>query len=126
MVSDRSGWWNLYRISDGSTLEPLAPRDSEFGVPQWVFGLSTYSFLGDGRVICSYEEGGSQRLAALDASSRELLPLDLPYRCFAPSIASEGDQVAFVGGGPATPMELAVLDFSSRSVEACCSQPSRT
>jgi WD40-like Beta Propeller Repeat len=38
-VSDRSGWWNLYRLGDGGEAVPLAPRAAEFGVPQWVFGL---------------------------------------------------------------------------------------
>ena len=36
-VSDRTGWWNLYRWRDGQT-EPLCPLEAEFGQPQWVFG----------------------------------------------------------------------------------------
>ena len=46
-VSDRSGWWNLYADRDG-TVEAIAPVDAELGVPQWVFGLSTYAFVPDG------------------------------------------------------------------------------
>ena len=38
-VSDRTGWWNLYRWRDGR-VEPLCPMEAEFGRPQWVFGMS--------------------------------------------------------------------------------------
>ena len=36
-VSDRSGWWNLYRWRSGR-IEPLVEMEAEFGLPQWVFG----------------------------------------------------------------------------------------
>ena len=42
-ISDRSGWWNLYRWQ-ASQLETLTQMEAEFGEPQWVFGLSTYGF----------------------------------------------------------------------------------
>ena len=47
-VSDRTGWWNLYRLQDG-TGEPLCPMAAEFGRPQWVFGMGTYAIAPDGR-----------------------------------------------------------------------------
>src|ERR1043165_9981328 len=39
-VSDRTGWWNIYRAKNGKT-ECLYEAEAEFGAPQWVFGLST-------------------------------------------------------------------------------------
>jgi hypothetical protein len=44
-VSDRTGWWNLYRhsLANGQTV-PMAPMEAEFGRPQWVFGMSAYAF----------------------------------------------------------------------------------
>ena len=38
-VSDRSNWWNLYHEKDGK-IEHFAPKEAEFGQPQWVFGQS--------------------------------------------------------------------------------------
>ncbi|HWO02572.1 MAG TPA: S9 family peptidase, partial [Blastocatellia bacterium] len=40
-VSDRTGWWNLYRWRDGRP-EALCEMQAEFGAPQWVFRMSTY------------------------------------------------------------------------------------
>ncbi len=45
LVSDRSGWWNLYRLVDGPRLEPIAPMDAEFADPSWLFGRRSYGFL---------------------------------------------------------------------------------
>ena len=33
LVSDRTGWWNLYRVGAGGGLEALAPAEEEFGTP---------------------------------------------------------------------------------------------
>ena len=33
-VSDRTGWWNLYRERDGE-VQALHPAEAEFGWPQW-------------------------------------------------------------------------------------------
>src|SRR5215213_863502 len=64
-VSDRTGWWNLYRWREGR-VEPLCEKEAEFGLPQWVFGMSTYAFVSPGRIVCSYTERGSSHLAILD------------------------------------------------------------
>src|SRR5512141_1043805 len=48
-VVESSGWWNLYRW-DGAQLEALYPMQAEFGLPQWVFGMSTYGFASPTRI----------------------------------------------------------------------------
>ena len=64
-VSDRSGWWNLYR-EHGGTAQPLHPMEAEFGQPQWVFGMSTYGFDARGNIVCLYTRDGLWRLAFID------------------------------------------------------------
>jgi len=62
LVSDRSGWWNLYRLVDGPRLEPLAPMDAEFAKPAWVFDRSTYGFLPDGSIVAVARSRGHDRI----------------------------------------------------------------
>ena len=50
-ASDRSGWWNLYRLAEGPRLDALAPTEAEFADPAWVFGRSSYAFLADGSIV---------------------------------------------------------------------------
>jgi dipeptidyl aminopeptidase/acylaminoacyl peptidase len=116
-VSDRTGWWNLYRERDGE-IQPLCPMQAEFGWPLWTLGASSYAFLSDGRIACLYGSEGIQHVALLDPESGELLDLDLPYTAIAwPEIVADGTHIAFVGGSAGTPNELVSLEFSSRSVE---------
>jgi dipeptidyl aminopeptidase/acylaminoacyl peptidase len=72
-VSDRSGWWNLYRRGrDGDGPEQaVLPMDAEFGRPQWQLGLATYGFVAADRLACAYTRGGVWKLAWLDARTGE-------------------------------------------------------
>ncbi len=116
-VSDRTGWWNLYRERDGR-VDALHPSDAEYGWPHWVFGGSSYAFLGDGRIACLYDDSGVQHVGALDPGTGELIDLDLPYTAVVyPYLVAEGEHIAFVAGSPTMPEQLVSLDFTSRSVE---------
>src|SRR5262249_679714 len=57
-VSERTGWWSLYR--EGELL--AADEGAEVGYPQWLFGGSTYAFLADGTIAAIRTERGEERL----------------------------------------------------------------
>ncbi|WP_338422253.1 S9 family peptidase [Acetobacter musti] len=65
-ISDRSGWWNLYRFDvtrPTPEAEPLCPLSAEIGQPHWVFGQSSYTLLPGGRILAlSVHEGRTQTL----------------------------------------------------------------
>src|SRR5579885_1136556 len=103
-VSDRTGWWNLYRWHEGR-VQPLCPMEAEFGVPQWVFGLSTYAFESAQRIICSYVRGTTWRLAALDTASLHLEPIEMPYTTIQGVRAGPGYAV-FEAGSPGEPLSI--------------------
>ena len=48
-ISDRSGWWNLYREDAPGRAAALCAREAEFGGPAWVFGSRPFQVLPDGR-----------------------------------------------------------------------------
>jgi dipeptidyl aminopeptidase/acylaminoacyl peptidase len=111
-VSDKSGWWNLYRQrKDGST-EPLYEMEAEFGMPQWGFGMSSYAFESSERIICAYIEKGSSRLATIDTRSGRFEKIDTPYTDITYLRASKGRAV-FRGGSPTTPASIVQLDLST-------------
>lgn len=110
-VSDRTNWWNLYRIRDGA-VEVLTDLEAEFGRPQWVFGLSTYDFLSAGRIVCAYTKDGVWRMATLDVNTRELTPLEVPYSSITNVRAAPG-RVVFGGGAPTEPLSIVELDLDS-------------
>ncbi|HYY57351.1 MAG TPA: prolyl oligopeptidase family serine peptidase, partial [Pyrinomonadaceae bacterium] len=115
-VSDRSGWWNLYRLSGDKKAEPLCPLDAEFGQPQWVFGMSTYGFESQTRIICAYTQNGSARLARLDIESGKLEAIETPYADITYLRVGAG-QAVFRGGSPTSPASIVRLDLATGKTE---------
>ena len=105
-VSDRTGWWNLYRWTEAAGVEPRVLLEGEIGVPQWVFGQSRYAFLDGDRAVFAYSRAGFDHLAVADAGGT-VTDLDLPYTAL-DAIAATGSTVVFIGASPTT--EPAVVD----------------
>ncbi|MEA3375113.1 MAG: S9 family peptidase [Chloroflexota bacterium] len=114
-ISDRTNWWNLYRLQEG-TVEPLTQLEAEFGRPQWVFRAATYDFVSPDRIICSYTKDGDWHLAILEMRSRDLTPLDVPYTDIGYVRAAAG-RVAFCGGSPTEPRSVVQLDLDTGDTE---------
>jgi dipeptidyl aminopeptidase/acylaminoacyl peptidase len=113
-VSDRTGWWNLYRYRwrDGR-IEPLCPREAEFGRPHWRFGTSTYAFHPDGRIVCTYAERGTWSLGVLDPDGDALERIDLPFSDVSgPRVSSAA--AYFGAGGPLAPFSILRLPLPAR------------
>jgi dipeptidyl aminopeptidase/acylaminoacyl peptidase len=116
LVSDRTGWWNLYRV-DGGALEALAPAEEEFGAPHWAFAMSTYAFLGGGRIACIHGRGPMQRLGILHPDG-SLTDLDLPFTSyFPPHLRAYGDRLACIAGSPTGAPAVVVIDPADGGVE---------
>ena len=112
-VSDRSGWWNLYRVRDGQ-VEALTNLEVEFGKPQWALGAATYGFPEAGRIACSYVDRGTWRLALLDTETREFSEIETGFsEMYRGDLQAVGGRVAYVAGSPTQPMTLVLLDVAS-------------
>ena len=114
-ISDRTGWWNLYRWHN-EQVEPLYPLDAEFGAPPWVFGLSTYAFESAESLLCTYILAGVQYLGRLDLVQQQLTEIQTPYSSI--SSLQVGNQfAAFVGGSPTQPSAIARLDLVTGEIQ---------
>lgn len=114
-ISDRTGWWNLYRLRHGRA-EPLCPMEAEFGKPQWQFGASTFGFESANRIICSYTQNGNWYLASLDTATGTLTPIDLPYS-YIWDVRVKPGQVVFGVASSTEPPAIVRLDLASRELQ---------
>ena len=115
-VSDRTGWWNLYRhdVSRG-TAQSIAPRQAEFGRAQWVFGMSTYGSADRDRIVAAYSEKGVGHLGLIDPLSNDLSDIDLPFTAYSSVRTDGGHLVVFCAGGPAVPPAIVRLDLGAET-----------
>ncbi len=110
-VSDRSGWWNLYRRRDGQ-VQALHPMAAEFGVPQWAFGTSTYGFDERGHIVCSVVRDAAATLARLDAETGRFDEIATPFKSIEELRVGAGFAV-FLGASPTEPEAVIRLDLAS-------------
>ncbi len=119
-LSDRTGWWNLYRWSgavdmsgavDGpeATVEPVLTMDAEIGGPQWVFGQSRYALLDDGRIMAAACRDAFDSLYVMDTDGA-MRRLDLPYSVYRQLRAVPGGIVCLAGSPSA---ELSIVAISA-------------
>jgi dipeptidyl aminopeptidase/acylaminoacyl peptidase len=121
-VSDRTGWWNLYRrnppLVQGSLgeIEPLCEMEAEFGLPQWVFGMSTYAVESANRIICTYTQDGIWYLASLDTQTKQLEVIETPYTDIS-SIHAANGRAVFMAGSATEPTAVVQIDLATRQLE---------
>ena len=114
VISDRSGWWNLYRVAASGIGDPtaLAPRNEEFSGPLWQLGNRHYRVLDDGKLLVMHG-GSEQRLGVLNPASGSIADLELPYTHWHPSIVAHGRSVVGVGGSAQLPESVVRIDLDT-------------
>ncbi len=113
-VSDRTGWWNLFRLVDGH-IEALHLMEAEFGVPQWVLGMKRYGFLLGERIVAVYGEEGFSRIGVLEGDS--LRQLHTPFDSFGASLGTCGDQIFTTAGSASNPAAVVRIDADTEAVK---------
>jgi dipeptidyl aminopeptidase/acylaminoacyl peptidase len=114
-ISDRSGWWNLYRWGQDAA-EALCPMEAEFGQPMWNFGLATYGFSSPRQLVCSFVRGAVSQLAVLDTATLALRTLDTPFSSIG-NLAVSGDRVLFTGASPLQAASVCLLHLDDGRIE---------
>jgi dipeptidyl aminopeptidase/acylaminoacyl peptidase len=116
-VSDRTGWWNLYRwAGDSAEAIDLPSLEVEFGRPLWQFGMTTYGITGDGKILAMMALNGRWRARLYDSDAggrRELfMPFaDLDHLCVS------GGHAAVVWTGVAEPAAVIRADIATGDIE---------
>lgn len=115
-ASDRTGWWNLYRIGlagrglAGTEPEPLCPREEEFGQPQWAVGTRTFAVVDEHRILAIHGTD-HQRVGLLDPDAGTLTDLDLAPTTYTGIIARD-ERAVMVAGSPDRAPEVVALDLT--------------
>ncbi len=99
-ISDRTGWWNLYRWSpDDPTVTPLVEIDAEIGEPPWTLGGSRYAALPDGRIVFARWRDGIDGLT-VRLTDGTVSDLDLEFSSVFCVRAAGGASVVVTAGTP--------------------------
>jgi dipeptidyl aminopeptidase/acylaminoacyl peptidase len=115
-ASDRNGWWNLERLTSDGEIQAVYETKAELGMPQWVFGMSSYAFASPDLIVCSHVEDGVSRLETLETESRRVKNIDSPFTDISYLRAANGKAI-FRGGSPINVVSITQLDLETGKFE---------
>ena len=115
-VSERTGWWNLYRWAQGKA-ERITNMEAEFGGPAWVFGQSHYAFESSERIVCAYVRSGRSFVATVDTRTLRFDTLDLPYTSIGTVESRQGEAI-LLAASPTHPASIVRVDLATGKTEA--------
>lgn len=114
-ISDRSGWWNFYRLHDGQ-VAPIHSASADFGRPPWQIGTSMWAFSGSSRLVAARAQGGRWRLVTIDVDTGALAALTDEIEP-AEGLTATDTHAVIVGGAADVPDAVMRVDLTSGAVE---------
>jgi dipeptidyl aminopeptidase/acylaminoacyl peptidase len=116
-VSDRTGWWNLYRSEPDGGVTALTQAEVEYGVPLWQFGASTWTELADGTIVAAFTHDGQWYLSTIDAKTGDITQLDHAYALLSDvRTHPDGNSIMFRGGTQMESSRLYQMDPKTGSM----------
>lgn len=113
VLSDRTGWWNLYRCApDG--ISAVAPIEAEIGGPLWNLGASWYGFNGAGNPVCIVNYGTRADICVVSTDLSPPVPLGLPFTSIS-GITVGAQRAAVIAGSPDMPGSIVEIDLSTET-----------
>jgi dipeptidyl aminopeptidase/acylaminoacyl peptidase len=111
VASDRTAWWNLYRV-EGDVLHAICPMDAEFAQPHWTFAESMFGLSGDGELVASYIENAISKLIRIDVRTGTQRHIETPFTAIHALSVSDGFVVA-LASSPSTPRQITRIDLAT-------------
>ena len=111
-LSDRRGWWNLYRWCQG-VVEPVLELDAELGGPAWQLGSRSYALTDDGQVLLRSNRGTIESLLLLDLATGVQRWLELPFVAFNSVGLLDGDTAYAIAADIDRPPMLVTISLST-------------
>ncbi len=112
-VSDRNDWWNIYRYSNAQS-SCVLEMQAEFGLPQWVFGMSTYTVLNSGDLMATFSDLSGSHLIRIDVSQSTFTEIETPFSHI-DQVRGTKKLVAFLGYTDSQPGEIVYMDLEFES-----------
>jgi dipeptidyl aminopeptidase/acylaminoacyl peptidase len=124
-VADPDGWWNHYAWGEGAGIRRLTEMDSEGGLPQWVFGQSTWGEIALGMLGAFMRDGSWELWQFTEGdAARQLIETDAIEH-----LAADGREAVLLAGAADRPTAVFKLDaprFRPELVTECGPLPLET
>ncbi len=109
-ITDRSGWWNPWRIDIATNkATPILDRAEEFAGPLWLLGWTTFAVLDPSSLLVQH----SGKLGILHVDTGKLDDLDLPFTSWGPTVVATDGIAVVIGSSPTKPTSLVRIELDT-------------
>eukprot|EP00879_Flechtneria_rotunda_P016022 GHRR01016758.1.p1 GENE.GHRR01016758.1~~GHRR01016758.1.p1 ORF type:complete len:650 (+),score=174.18 GHRR01016758.1:481-2430(+) len=129
-VSDKTGWWNLYKLEQSGESTAVMPMAAEFGSPPWLFGMHSYEVLAGGAAVLAVLDDpkvAGSGLGLINIASNTLQRLDTGYTSFGKlavsgrGVQEEGGELTLVTTAGSANKPSAVVQLKVSSIQQLAS-----
>jgi dipeptidyl aminopeptidase/acylaminoacyl peptidase len=117
VISDRSGWWNPWRIGLDGSQEQVIDEQSEWGGPEWQLGYRTLARLSDGRVVGLHGTPERMSFAIIDVAACAFRDLPTHHNAWNPTFAVSDSAIFAIGAATDSLPVVASIDLESGATE---------
>ena len=110
VISDRTGFWNLYAW-DGTAASPIAPREAEFAGPLWGLGQSNYVVMDAARVVAACSDASGDHLLVIEPATGAVREVPLPFTSLGSLRALDEHTVAMIAGSGTETAAVVTVDI---------------
>ncbi|WP_300342280.1 prolyl oligopeptidase family serine peptidase [Nesterenkonia sp.] len=121
-ISDRSGWWNPWRLRIGAAPQQLLADEQEYAGPLWQLGASWLSLL-DGDTALTIHGQATDALGVLDLEAGGVTPLDLPHTAISAAVPRGDGLVALLGTTPESFAAISTISVHPGEATVSSSRP---
>ncbi len=114
-MSNRTGFWNLYR-RDKDGITPVIRMDADMCGAPWPATSYSYGFAAQDQIVAGYIRDARWNLVRHNAHTGRTIPLDLPYTHIR-EMAVFRHKLALVGSGTKQFNHLAEIDLRSKQAD---------
>ncbi len=128
-VSDRSGWWNPWRLDDpganDATAQQVIALEADCTLPHWVFGTSRLAFPGDGVALVAQRDGHDHLLWSPARDDVAFEWMDTPWTSL-DGLTAVGERIAVLAATFTSEPEVQVVRRDGATgVQATVVRPAR-
>jgi len=91
--------------------------EAEFGLPQWNFAMSMYTFASSDTIICCYIQQGITHLAQLNTRTGQFSEISTPYTSLWCPVVLDPQHIVFGGASATKAPAIVQLDTVSGEIE---------
>jgi len=122
-ISDKSGWWNLWSVTPDGVQRHVLDDKSEWGMPLWLFGMTTMIVLDDGRILATHGSVDNQKLIVVDPVSGIGSDIPSEFNHYGWSLAHSDGKAYTFATSPRHRNTLLEIDLKTQSEKIIFTNP---